>query len=71
MCSMWTYTKNRFSVARFFSLMLDGLVNDFQASLYKNINNMMKHGWSYTELINLSPLDLNVFKMLIQEHQKK
>ena len=51
--------------------MLDGLVNDFQASLYKNINNMMKHGWSYTELINLSPLDLNVFKMLIQEHQKK
>ena len=44
---------------------------DFSTSLYKNINFMMKRNWSYSELINLSPIDLNIFKFLIMKDEKK
>jgi len=50
--------------------MVDSLLINFTSTLYKNIHKMKKHNWGFDEMMNLPPLDTNIFKnMIIQENK--
>ncbi len=44
--------------------MVSSITNNYIDTFYKNSYQLMKQGFSFTELQNLSPLDINIFKLL-------
>lgn len=47
------------------------LVGRFTTQLYQNIHQMKKYNWGYYELMNMTPIELNVFKFMILQDKKK
>ena len=52
--------------------MVDSLLINFASILYRNIHLMKKYNWGLEEIMNIPPLDMNIFKnMIIQENKNK
>lgn len=47
------------------------LMGQFSTQLYQNIHQMKKYNWGYYELMNMTPIELNVFKFMILQDKKK
>lgn len=46
------------------------LLSQFTTHLYQNIHQLKKYNWGYFELMNMTPIDLNVFKYMIMQEKK-
>ena len=46
-------------------------MSNFTNNIYMNIHKMKKHGWTYDEIMLMSPIELNIFKSLILLDQNK
>ena len=52
---------------------MDGITNNFTSVLYNSIHKVMqKSNFTYTELMQIPPLEFNIFKsFIIQDIKKK